>query len=192
VDTGKRRPESVLVALAQEGDHKAFEELMEPYWDRIHAFALRRLKDKDLADEAIQKTCIVVKKAIVNYEGRSSLFVWLCGVTRNVLRRMRREEKCYMKDLCVHVYGAHIRESIENDSPFDNVSYIELSGYISDAVASLSVSSREVLFAKVHGVSGKEIAMEKGITKDAVRARTYRARKEVLPHLLKCGWARGR
>jgi RNA polymerase sigma-70 factor (ECF subfamily) len=77
------------------GDAAAFAEVYERYVGRVHAFALRRLRDVAEAEDACQDVFVEVARSIHGFEGRSKLSTWILGIANHTvvdrLNRLQRE-----------------------------------------------------------------------------------------------------
>ena len=82
-----------LVALAQKGDRRAFEELVERHKQKAYhiafGFARDREEAKDLSQEAFLKAFTYLK----NFDGRSSFYTWFYRIVVNVCLDYKRRAK---------------------------------------------------------------------------------------------------
>ncbi len=95
-----------LVALAQQGDRRAFEELIERHKQKAYhiafGFARDREDAKDLSQEAFLKAFTYLK----NFDGRSSFYTWFYRIVVNVCLDYKRRAK--------RTYAGEFDESIES------------------------------------------------------------------------------
>jgi RNA polymerase sigma-70 factor (ECF subfamily) len=67
---------------------------MKAYGDPVTAFALRIVRDRELANDVRQQVFLEVFQGFDKFEGRSSLWSWLCSIAchrcLDELRRLRR------------------------------------------------------------------------------------------------------
>ena len=89
--------EEALVIAAKNGNDHAFETLVERYWRRMLALALRLTRVQEDAEDITQQS---FQKAFVHlhaFEGKSSFSTWLTRITVNealmLLRRGRRHRQ---------------------------------------------------------------------------------------------------
>lgn len=63
---------------------------------RLHAYALRRLRDRALAEDVVQETLLAALEGLDGFAGESSLATWVFGILKHKmvdgLRRGPREE----------------------------------------------------------------------------------------------------
>lgn len=68
---------------------------LDQHGDYLYRFALARLRDGDLAEEAVQETFVSALKNVSQYSGRGSEQAWLLGILKNKIidqyRRRRRD-----------------------------------------------------------------------------------------------------
>ena len=75
-----------LLARIGGGDRSAFERLYERYARPVYGLALRRLGDRDRAEEAVQETFAAIWRAAGSYRReRGSGAAWLYAVARNAV-----------------------------------------------------------------------------------------------------------
>src|SRR5690606_33021044 len=77
---GMGAEEREIVARMQAGDREAFGEVYEQYAQRVFAFALRRLRDRDEAEDVCQDVFVEVARSIGSFQGRSKLGTWILGI----------------------------------------------------------------------------------------------------------------
>lgn len=87
--------EEEAIACVRRGQHKeALTKLMVAYSKPLTAFALRILRDPDLAKDVRQQVFLEAFHGIEKFAGRASIWSWLCGIAHNrcidELRRMKR------------------------------------------------------------------------------------------------------
>jgi RNA polymerase sigma-70 factor (ECF subfamily) len=86
-------PANQLIEAARRGEPAAAVELVETFYERIHAF-LRRLagNDADAAD-LTQRTFARIWQALPSFAGRSSVSSWMHGIAYHVYVDWRRAER---------------------------------------------------------------------------------------------------
>jgi RNA polymerase sigma-70 factor (ECF subfamily) len=85
--------DSALVAHILDGSHEHFEMLYESYFPRVYRFALKRLGDPSEAEDVTQEVFFTVFDALESFEGKSTLLVWIFGITRNTVNRRFRKAR---------------------------------------------------------------------------------------------------
>lgn len=78
-----------------------FSEIYDKYFRDVYRYALALSKNESVAEEITQETFFKALKAIDRFDGKSSLYVWLCQIAKNtyftLLRMQRREEGTHLE-----------------------------------------------------------------------------------------------
>ena len=168
-----------LVALAQKGDRRAFEELIDRHKQKAYhiafGFARDREEAKDLSQEAFLKAFVYLK----NFDGRSSFYTWFYRIVVNVCLDYKRRTK--------RTSAGEFDESIENQmepshnpatppSPEQHVLAGQLSRKVDAALQSLPAKQRMAFILKNHqGLSIREIAETMETAEGTVKVHLHRA-----------------
>ena len=89
-----REEDRDVVARMQAGDREAFGETYRQYARRVYAFALRRLRDPDEAEDVCEDVFVEVSRSIRGFQGRSALGTWILGIAHHeVCNRRRRLQR---------------------------------------------------------------------------------------------------
>jgi RNA polymerase sigma factor (sigma-70 family) len=86
-------PDSSLVAAARAGDRDAFAALLERHYDRIHGLAWHLTGSRSDADDIAQDVCCALVEKIGSFRGEAKFSTWLCGITFNACRDVRRKKR---------------------------------------------------------------------------------------------------
>jgi len=81
---------ATLVAQAQQGDRRAFDELVRRYRPRIFALALHMTGSASDADDITQETFVKAFAALGQFAGKSEFFTWLYRIALNQCLSARR------------------------------------------------------------------------------------------------------
>jgi len=90
--------ESVLIRAAQQGDERAFEQLVRLYDQNVLRLALNLLRSQEDAHDIYQETFLRVYKNLQNFRFDCSFHTWLYRIVTNLCldalrkRKVRREE----------------------------------------------------------------------------------------------------
>ncbi|NMI02167.1 RNA polymerase sigma factor SigM [Pseudonocardia acidicola] len=86
------RSDIELVAAHRGGDRHAFDELVRRHGDRLWGVAVRTLRHREDAADAVQEALVAAYRRIDGYRGEASVSAWLHRVVVNVcIDRIRRE-----------------------------------------------------------------------------------------------------
>lgn len=71
----------------------AFQEIYEKHGKAVYRFLLALTRDEGMAEELLQETFYQAFLHIDQFEGRSSLYTWLCQIGKNAwLKECRRNK----------------------------------------------------------------------------------------------------
>jgi RNA polymerase sigma-70 factor (ECF subfamily) len=88
-------PDSSLVAAASAGNRDAFESLLERHYNRIHGLAWHLTGSRSDADDIAQDVCCTLVEKIGSFRGEAKFTTWLCGITFNACRDLRRRRRSF-------------------------------------------------------------------------------------------------
>jgi RNA polymerase sigma-70 factor (ECF subfamily) len=106
-----RSAEEAALACVRRGQRaEALEILMDTYGDPLMAFALRIVRNRELAKDIRQQVFLEAFQGFDGFEARSTLWSWLCGIAYHrcldELRRLRRasaaDDLAVLDDLAGH------------------------------------------------------------------------------------------
>jgi RNA polymerase sigma-70 factor (ECF subfamily) len=165
-----REPDdSELLVRTGDGDREAFEILYQRYARSVFGLALRRLGDRDRAEEAVQETFTSVWRSARTYRPeRGAGGTWLYAVARNAIAdrgRARREPPAEAPD-----------EPSPDAGPSERAEQGWVAWRVHSAVAELPEQERTLLeLAYWSGLSQSEIASYLGVPLGTVKTRTRSA-----------------
>ena len=115
VETGNERDRALICAIAS-GDRAAFEEIHSRYSGRIRAFALKRTRRRDLAEELTCETLTTIWLSAARFRHASKVSTWIFGIARILsLRALRR-----LGSAATTATDAHVEEF---HNPWSKTSY---------------------------------------------------------------------
>src|SRR3989441_11796402 len=80
-----------LVRLAQQGDTRAFDELVRRYRDKVYRLSYKILRHEDDASEALQDAFLSAFRGLKNFKAESTFSTWLYRIATNAsLMKYRR------------------------------------------------------------------------------------------------------
>lgn len=88
-------PDSSLIAAACAGNRDAFASLLEKHYDRIHGLAWQLTGSRADADDIAQDVCCILVEKIGSFRGEAKLSTWLCRITYNACRDLRRKRSSF-------------------------------------------------------------------------------------------------
>lgn len=92
-----------------------FEIIYEKYYKKLYLFLLKLSGDKDLAEELTQETLYTAFLHMEQYEGRSTIFTWLCQIAKNNwLKEIKRKGRIQNSDeLEKRASGYNLEKEVE-------------------------------------------------------------------------------
>jgi RNA polymerase sigma-70 factor, ECF subfamily len=192
---GVTENEAALLAVAQQGDERAFAQLIEGFRDELHAHCYRMLGSVHDADDALQEVMLRAWRGLSGFEGRSSLRSWLYRLATNVCLTMigQRAKRVLPVDLTPAAevgegLAEPLTESVwlepypDPDADVERREGIELA-FVA-AVQHLSGNERAALLLReVIGFSAREVAELVDASVPAVNSALQRARRIVNDHI---------
>jgi RNA polymerase sigma-70 factor (ECF subfamily) len=181
-----------VVARARKGDQEAFRVLVERYQGRLHALAMRVLRDPEQARDATQEAFLKAYTSLDRFEGRSSFYTWLYRLAMNLCLDLKRRDHSDRRVATPELGDLERIATVDSrpadqqhwrdheDPPDEAVSRAELREQVSRAIASLPEASRETLILReVEGLSYTEIAEALDSPRGTVMSRLHYARRRV-------------
>jgi len=164
--------DDALMSRVGRGDREAFETLYRRWSRRVMSYAYRSLSDKGEAEDVVQETFLSVYRAASRYRPCERFGAYLFRIAGNAVRSRCRKKWPIPLDF----------PEEEDDSPLPEIgedwTLFEERERIESALATLPQPQREaLLLAVTGGLSYREIALQEGVSEDAVAARVCRARK---------------
>ncbi|MGB7300162.1 MAG: sigma-70 family RNA polymerase sigma factor [Burkholderiaceae bacterium] len=162
-------------------------------------FARRKIRDEDLAEDAVQDALASAVAAVDSFHGESAPKTWLIGILNHKIQDIFRREGRYVRmsaadgnddDLFDSLAAVHddISQASVVDDPADQVSRWRMADALSLAIDQLPVSLRDVFRLQVlEGAETEEVCDTLGISEANCWVRLHRARKrladQMQPHL---------
>jgi RNA polymerase sigma-70 factor, ECF subfamily len=158
------------LVLAAKSDRAAFAPLYQRYADLIYRYCLRRLSNKEAAEDATAQVFAKVLAALPTYQDeRSSFRSWLFAIAHNVLidtSRARRPQHALDDGLLLVDPELGPEEmALASDSQRE----------VQVLLSAVPPEQRRVLELRLAGLSTGEISRALGCSAGAVRASQYRA-----------------
>lgn len=164
--------DDALMGRVGQGDRDAFETLYRRWSRRVMSYAYRSLSDKGEAEDVVQETFLSVFRAASRYRPCERFGAYLFRIAGNAVRSRCRKKWPMPLDFPEEEDDSPSPETGEDWNLFEERERIE------SALATLPRPQREaLLLAVTGGLSYREIALQEGVSEDAVAARVCRARK---------------
>lgn len=169
--TSAERSDVELLRAHADGDPSAFETLIRRHQDRMWAVALRTLRDRDEAADALQEALFSAYRAASSFRAESAVTTWLYRIVVNAcLDRVRRRQARPTVALPDEGPGepAEVR---------DRIAERETAMTVEVALGLLSLEQRAaIVLVDIEGYSVAETAVLLNVAEGTVKSRCARGR----------------
>ena len=181
--------EQKLIALAQQGDQSAFEQLLDRYQKPVYHQALRLVGNPEDAADVTQEVFLKVWKHLPSFRGESSFATWLYKLTDNTALDLIRREKKRRGDSSLDDEENPVLSPVDPaPTPQQTVERQELQQAVAEGLRQLSEEHRRILVMReINGLSYEEIGEILGLSPGTVKSRLARARISLAKFLQKTG-----
>ena len=180
IDLRDVRDEDLIVQV-QNGQRRAFDELVSRYKGRLFSFILRMVKDPVLAEELTQETLIRVYLHADKYREIARFSTWVFTIATNLVRNKMRQRS--RRPLLVSLNPAPEDDEMPVDpadtraDPSEGIHREELAELMAEATSRIPEKYRvPFLLREVEQLSYEEIQKVTGLKLGTVRSRINRAR----------------
>ena len=170
------------VTAAQNGDSEALNLLFNTYYNDVYYFALKTLKDADLACDITQETFVEIINTIGDLKAPEAFVTWMRQVTYHQCTRYfkKKKEVLVEEDEEGNSVFDTIEEEREEFIPGEGVDKEDFRATILALLDTLSEEQRAaVLMHYYHEMSVKEIAEAQKVSEGTVKSRLNYARKSL-------------
>ena len=177
-DDPERAYDNQLIRRVARGDRAAFETLYYRHSGRISGYLIRMLRDRSLAEEALNDTLVTIWQNAEKFDFRVRLTSWMFGIAHNkglkALSKAARHGRAGQDD--------DLLERIPDpDTPERALSRRQRVDTVAQGLESLSPEHRLVLeLAFIDGLSYAEIAEATDCPVNTVKTRVFHARKRLV------------
>jgi RNA polymerase sigma-70 factor (ECF subfamily) len=183
----KEMPDEELVSIyVEEGDEKAFSEIVDRYADKIYKTALRIMHNPPDAEDVLQEVFLILATKAGTFRGESKFSTWLYMIAVNAgYMRIRADKKFHANEVSLEDYapydesGALGEVVLKDFSPRPDTELLSREGVeiIMNAVNELPDPYRVVFhLSQEQGLTAGETAEALGISLSSAKSRIHRAR----------------
>lgn len=160
------------------GEKRAFAELVDRHKDRAMTLAVRMMKNREDAEEALQDAFVRAFNALPRFEWRSSFSTWFYRIVYNVCATMLSKRRDDVRDsLDDSEREFQLQFSSSDDLPDHSFESAEMQRAIREEIDRLSPKYAGVLtMFYVQEMGYEEIVEVTGLPLGTVKARLFRAR----------------
>lgn len=154
---------------------QSLEEIYEMYSRKVFLFLVSKTNDEHLAEELTQETFFQAVQCINQFEGKSSILTWLCGIANNVWLKYIRKHKV---ELSIDE-GLEIEDKQDIHVQWEQKEILKLIHKMNEPV-------REVMYLRlVSNLSFAEIGEIIGKTETWTRVTFFRGKQKIVEEMLK-------
>jgi RNA polymerase sigma-70 factor (ECF subfamily) len=176
------RTDAELVEGIRRGDETAFNVLYDRYFQRIHAFAYARLRNRADAEEVVQETFTAVFRSVDAYRGQSSLLSWIYGIAKNTINNTLRRARAHDQRIeRAQQELALSAESVDSCTPEQQLGFQRSAEALRESLESISDWQAEAFMLRhFENLPIQEIAERMCRSNDAIRSSLYRVKRLVV------------
>jgi RNA polymerase sigma-70 factor (ECF subfamily) len=168
------REELRLLALINDGDRTAFEQLYRIYHPRLTRFLMNLVRRPQLVEEVLNDTMLVVWERGDSFNQASRLSTWIFAIGyRKAMKALRRHED--------PIEDSEREQRVSADAtPEESFGRQRLHGLLLEAMSRLSPEHRAVVdLTYFHELGYREIASILDCPVDTVKTRMFHARRHL-------------
>ena len=153
-----------------------FQNIYEEHSKAVYRFLLSLTKDEGTAEELLQETFYQAFLHIDKFEGRCSLYTWLCQIGKNAWLKECRRKKRFADDAWEEQMPAPAEKQPE-------IQFLQKEEYhrVRQAILKLQEPYKDVFILHAYGgLKLKEIALSYGKTESWARVTYYRAKQQIV------------
>jgi RNA polymerase sigma-70 factor, ECF subfamily len=182
------RDDGCYVSLCQQGNRRAFDELVIRHQDKIFSLCVRLLGNRAEGEDAAQEAFVKAYEALNDFKGNAAFSTWLYSIAVNVCRNkqasfwnrfsrkaVRLDEEIDSED------GFHKREIPGHDkNPEEMLAHSQKALFVRTAIYKLPPKLREVIvLADLQDLSYEEIQSITSLPLGTIKSRIARGRENL-------------
>ena len=164
--------EDALIKQAQNGDARAFEELLGIHYDTLFRFAYKWCGNREDAEDVTQQACMKLARSIDQFRFDAAFTSWLYRLVINCAKDWSKSQKRH-----------HGQDDIEDHTEIESVNSTEsnvLAWQVLSQLDSLPDGIKEtILLVHAEGLSHREAADALGVKESTISWRLHEVRKSL-------------
>lgn len=179
-----------LVARAQQGDTKAFDQLVRKYTPKLYGLVYNMTSNREDTADLLQDVFAKAYRSLQRFMGKSSFYTWIYSIsvnmTLNFLKKRGRYTKVSLDDVDTGIHNdpIFIEVTTAAKNTLREVNIHELQKRLNEAMMKLSQDHRTVVtLYDVQGLQHAEISQILGVSEGTVRSRLFYAHRQLQNYL---------
>ena len=179
-----------LVARAQQGDTRAFDQLVRKYTPKLYGLVYNMTSNREDTADLLQDIFAKAYRSLQRFMGKSSFYTWIYSIsvnmTLNFLKKRGRYTKVSLDDVDTGIQNdpSFIEVTTAAKSTLREVNIHELQKRLNEAMMKLSNDHRTVVtLYDVQGLQHAEISQILGVSEGTVRSRLFYAHRQLQNYL---------
>ncbi|WAC03649.1 RNA polymerase sigma factor [Lacinutrix neustonica] len=167
------------IAKAKKNDQKAFNFLLDNFWDYVYGFQLKRIENENDAEDITIQTFSKAFDKIEKYDEKYSFKTWLITISKNIHIDLLRKEKSSINSKITNHDDDTVYQVIdESPSPEDKLIKEQNLATLLRDIKKLKPHYQEVINLRYfQELSYTEISKELGEPMNNVKVKLLRAKK---------------
>ena len=164
------------------GDASAADDFFERYLNRVCEFVHYRMgPSSSQSEDVVQETFVSALESLASFDGRSSLYTWLCGIAKNKISSLRRKRRpmalADVLDEADTEIDAILSRIESEEIPDELLDAQETRDLVGATLSSLPDDYRDALLRKYfEGATVAQIGSETGRSTKATESLLHRSR----------------
>ncbi|MEP7016179.1 MAG: sigma-70 family RNA polymerase sigma factor [Verrucomicrobiota bacterium] len=189
MDKPRSDEDQQLVARAQSGDARAFDDLVVKYSPRLYGLVYNMTSNHEDTNDLLQDVFAKAYKAIRGFQGKSTFYTWIHSIavnmTLNFLKKRGRRYHLSLDDVDSNVQNdKEFLELTSTNSPVREADLGELQKRLNEAMMKLSDEHRAVVtMFHIQGMPHAEISKILRVSEGTVRSRLFYANRQLQNYL---------
>lgn len=190
ITTGNGDSDVDLVARAQKGDTRAFDQLVRKYTPKLYGLVYNMTSNREDTADLLQDIFAKAYRSLGRFMGKSSFYTWIYSIsvnmTLNFLKKRGRYTKVSLDDVDSGIQNdpTFIELTTASKGTLRDVNIHELQKRLNEAMMKLSHDHRTVVtLYDVQGLQHAEISQMLGVSEGTVRSRLFYAHRQLQNYL---------